>query len=181
MSKRTSPLDHVTVAAPCNVGWENMVGNEQVRFCGQCSLNVYNLSGMTKREAEHLVAQTEGRLCIRYYRRADGTILTRNCPVGLRALKRRLSRMARATISAVLSFLAGTFAVIGLRERPLFPAAMQGEMINVKEKLPEPVTTMGVLAVETKGEMYVASPEREGWVEGRAVPNRQPHSGSKRY
>jgi hypothetical protein len=145
MSKRTSPLDHVTVAAPCSVGWDNMIGNEQVRFCGQCSLNVYNLSGMTKREAEQLVAQTEGRLCIRYYRRADGTILTKNCPVGLRALKRRLSRIANASISAVLSFLAGMFAVVGLREWPLIPAATQGEMINVSEKLPEPVITTGVL------------------------------------
>jgi hypothetical protein len=183
MSNGTSPLDHVTVAAPCNVSWEKMIGNEQVRFCGQCSLNVYNLSGMTKREAEHLVAQTEGRLCIRYYRRADGTILTRNCPVGLRALKRRLSRVARASISAVLSFLAGLFAVVGLREWPLVPAATQGEMINVKEKLPERVTTMGMLApVETMGKMY-AGPSQGGerWVEGHAFRrDRQPPSRSKR-
>jgi hypothetical protein len=163
MSKRTSPLDHVTVAAPCNVGWDNMIGNEQVRFCGQCNLNVYNLSGMTKPEAEHLVAQTEGRLCIRYYRRADGTILTKNCPVGLRALKRRLSRIANISISAVLSFFAGILAVTGLRERPLIPIAAQGAMINVKAKLPEPVPITGTYAAprEIKGEMYVGYPDGE--------------------
>src|SRR5438309_12920 len=114
MSKRISPLDHVRVAAPCSVGWDNMIGDERVRFCGQCNLNVYNLSGMTKRDAEHLIAQAEGRLCIRYYRRADGTILTKNCPVGLRALKRRVSRIAQASITAVLSFLAG-FVDVSLR------------------------------------------------------------------
>src|SRR3954469_16997536 len=112
MSQRTSPLDHVRVAAPCSTGWENMVGTERVRFCGQCSLNVYNLSAMTKRDAERLISETEGRLCVRYYRRADGTILTKNCPVGLRALKRRLSRIAAATASAVLSLLAGIFAAV---------------------------------------------------------------------
>jgi hypothetical protein len=183
MSKRTSPLDHVAVAAPCNVDWDNMIGNEQVRFCGQCSLNVYNLSGMTKREAEHLVTQTEGRLCIRYYRRADGTILTKNCPVGLRALKRRLSRVARASISAILSFLAGIFAVVGSREWPLIPAATQGEIIKVDEKLPDPVTTMGVLApTEVMGKRYVGFSEEERWINGGAVsPNRQTHFGSKRY
>jgi hypothetical protein len=118
---------------------------------------------MTKPEAEHLVAQTEGRLCIRYYRRADGTILTKNCPVGLRALKRRLSRIANVSISAVLSFFAGILAVTGLRERPLIPIAAQGAMINVKAKLPEPVLFMGKYAAprEVKGEMYVGYPDGE--------------------
>jgi hypothetical protein len=163
MSKRTSPLDHVTVAAPCNVGWDNMIGNEEVRFCGQCNLNVYNLSGMTKPEAERLIAQTEGRLCIRYYRRADGTILTKNCPVGLRALKRRLSRIANASISAVLSFFAGILAVTGLRELPLIPIVTRGAMINVKEKLPEPLPMMGMYAapIEVRGEMRLDYPGGE--------------------
>src|SRR3954471_15999341 len=107
MSQRTSPLDDVRVAAPCNAGWDNMVGTERVRFCGQCNLNVYNLSAMTKPDAERLIAETEGRLCVRYYRRPDGTILTKNCPVGLRALKRRISRTASAMLSAALGFLAG--------------------------------------------------------------------------
>ncbi len=137
MRKCDSPLDHVTVAAPCNMGWDNMVGNERVRFCGQCNLNVYNLSAMSKSEAERLVSQAEGRLCVRYYRRADGTILTKNCPVGLRALKRRLSRIASASISAALSFFAGLLAATGLRQQPPIPVATQGAMIKVSEKLPE--------------------------------------------
>jgi hypothetical protein len=84
-----------------------MYGNERVRFCNQCQLNVYNLSEMTKAEAERLVGNAEGRLCVRYYRRRDGSILTQNCPVGLRALKRRMSRVASAIGSTVLSFIAG--------------------------------------------------------------------------
>ena len=107
MSQFTSPLDHVHIAAPCKADWNNMLGDERVRFCGQCSLNVYNLSEMTKSDAELLVARTEGRLCVRFYRRTDGSILTRNCPEGLRALKRRLSRVASAVGTALVSFLAG--------------------------------------------------------------------------
>jgi hypothetical protein len=34
---------------------------------------------MTRAEAEALVAEKEGRLCVRFYRRPDGTMLTRNC------------------------------------------------------------------------------------------------------
>jgi hypothetical protein len=62
---------------------------------------------MTRREAEILLMRAEGRLCVRFYRRADGTILTNNCPVGLRAIKRRVSKVASATLSAVVSFIAG--------------------------------------------------------------------------
>ena len=111
-----NPLDNVRVAAPCPANWEEMVGSEQVRFCGHCSLNVYNLSGMSKQEAESLIASTEGRLCIRFYRRSDGTILTDNCPVGLRAIRRRLSRIKTAIISAALSFLAGLGIYAGLSD-----------------------------------------------------------------
>ena len=86
MSRRSIPLENVRVAAPCSADWEQMRGDERARFCGQCQLNVYNLSGMTRQEAERLIASREGRLCVRFYRRADGTILTKNCPVGLAAL-----------------------------------------------------------------------------------------------
>src|SRR5919199_4711871 len=107
MRKFTSPLEGVRVAAPCPADWEKMVGDERVRYCDRCSLHVYNLSGMTRREAEALVTSTEGRLCVRYYRRADGTVLTRNCPVGLSAIRRRVSRAAGAVLSAALGFFAG--------------------------------------------------------------------------
>src|SRR4030095_5967999 len=100
----SNPLDHVSVAAPCPADWDEMSGNDRVRFCGQCNLNVYNLSAMTKSEAEAFISNNEGRLCVRFYRRTDGSILTRNCPVGLRAIRRRLSRVAKAVSTAVLSF-----------------------------------------------------------------------------
>ena len=113
MAKFTNPLDGVRVAAPCPADWNRMVGDERMRYCGQCNLHVYNLSGMTRKEAESLIANAEGRLCLRFYRRADGTVLTRNCPVGLRALKRRVTRVASAMLSAVLGFLAGVGLDLG--------------------------------------------------------------------
>ena len=79
-----------------------MIGGDQARFCGQCQLNVYNLSAMSKFEAEALIARTEGRLCVRFYRRKDGSILTDNCPIGLRALKRRAFRIKTAVASSIL-------------------------------------------------------------------------------
>jgi hypothetical protein len=157
MSKRTSPLDSVTVAAPCEASWESMIGDERVRFCGLCNLNVYNLSAMNRQDAERLISEAEGRLCIRYYRRTDGTILTRNCPVGLRALKRRLSRIACAFASAVISFCAGLLAVAGWRERPQAFVAAPRVTIKVDGDLPQTRPMMGTYPAPTviKGEMVM--------------------------
>lgn len=124
MPTYTNPLEHVKVAAPCPADWEKMVGDERVRYCNQCSRHVYNLSGMTRREAEGLVTSAEGRLCVRFYRRPDGTILTRNCPVGLSALKRRAAHVATAMMTAVLGFFAGLGLNLGA-ERAFSPEIMK--------------------------------------------------------
>jgi hypothetical protein len=98
-------LENVRVAAPCPTSWEQMAGDDRIRHCGECELNVYNLSDMTRTEAEQLLATHEGRLCVRFYRRADGTIITRNCPRGLEALVRRVSRMGGAALTAVMAVM----------------------------------------------------------------------------
>jgi hypothetical protein len=135
MAKFNSPLDGVRVAAPCTSDWEQMIGNERARFCGQCNLNVYNLSSMTRSEAESLIARNEGRLCVRFYRRKDGSIITENCPVGLRAIKRKLSYVRKGIASAVLSFFTG----LGIH------AAFSSVVTLERERTMR--RTMGVIAV----------------------------------
>lgn len=99
-------LDSIRVAAPCPMSWEKMTGDDRIRHCHECKLNVYNLSDMTRAEAERLIASREGRLCVRFYRRSDGTILTRDCPRGLRRQIDRVSRFLGAALSAVMSLSA---------------------------------------------------------------------------
>lgn len=108
MAQFTSPLKNLNVAAPCSANWDEMFSfeGERIRYCSQCKLNVYNLSAMKQSEAETLIMRAEGRLCVRFYRRADGSILTQNCPVGLQALKARLSRRAQFVLGMVLGLLA---------------------------------------------------------------------------
>lgn len=72
-----------------------MTGDERVRFCKQCKLNVYNIDEMSDRKAIDLIQSNEkDSLCIRLYRRWDGKIITNNCPVGLRWTKRILKYAA---------------------------------------------------------------------------------------
>lgn len=107
MNKFTNPLNGIKIASPCSQNWDEMIGTERKRFCGECKLNVYNLSGMTRGEAENLLSNSEGRLCVRFYRRADGSVLTKNCPVGWQALKRRVSKTATACASLLFTALGG--------------------------------------------------------------------------
>jgi len=98
MKTTISFLDRVEVAAPCSESWEAMAGDDRTRHCDLCRHNVYNLSGMTRREAESLVLKAgEQRTCVRFYRRTDGTVLTDNCPVGLRAI--RVDPRSQSTIA----------------------------------------------------------------------------------
>jgi hypothetical protein len=106
-----SKLDDVRIATPCRASWGGMFGDERVRYCPLCKLNVYNLSGMQREDAEALVSKTEGRVCVTFLRRADGMILTQDCPVGVAArLKRRLANAA-ACLAALVAL--GWVAIAG--------------------------------------------------------------------
>lgn len=108
------PLDNVKVASPCRARWSEMSGDHKVRFCSLCGLNVYNLSASRQAEAQELVREREGRLCVRFYRRSDGSVLTSDCPIGLRAARLRLARLA-GTMAALLAAAGGGFWERALR------------------------------------------------------------------
>ena len=79
MSQAKISLEQIQIPQPCPVSWESMSGDDQVRFCGQCKQSVYNLSGMTRDDAEQLIAERGGQLCGQIYVRPDGTVVTADC------------------------------------------------------------------------------------------------------
>jgi hypothetical protein len=105
----TIDLDRVGVAKPCKANWDEMTGDDRVRHCGSCDLDVFDISAMRRDEAEEFLAARAGagRTCIRFFRRADGRLLTRDCPVGVRAAWRRMTWAAAA-------LLAGGFAAAAM-------------------------------------------------------------------
>ncbi len=128
-------LDRVQVATPCPTSWEQMRGDDHTRFCELCNLNVYNISGMTRPAAEALLAAHTGqRLCVRLYRRADGTVLTQDCPVGLRGLRRRAARRAGVVLTAILG-LFGSALGQEKKSDEKKPAAPQCQTNPPQEKL----------------------------------------------
>jgi hypothetical protein len=89
-----------------------MIGDGRKRRCTVCAKNVYDLSSMTRAEAEEFVrAHEDTPVCVTFRRRADGTMLTADCPVGA---ERR--RVRFAAIGVVLTGVAAAVAaVLGLR------------------------------------------------------------------
>ncbi len=140
MAKMDNPLDNVRVASPCSVDWNEMVGDNRKRFCGDCKLNVYNLSGMTRPEAENLIMNAEGRLCVKFYRRADGSMITQDCPVGWARVKQR----TQIFVTAVASLLFTFFGAIGLVS--IFgKSKLIGKVLPIPFVTPTPERTMGIM------------------------------------
>ncbi|HEX8738383.1 MAG TPA: ankyrin repeat domain-containing protein [Pyrinomonadaceae bacterium] len=69
--KKNGFLDSITIASPCAQDWDAMSGNEKVRFCSHCALEVNNLSALRRKEAMRLVRQSEGRICVRYVKNPE--------------------------------------------------------------------------------------------------------------
>jgi hypothetical protein len=141
--KRSLPmLDQVKVASPCNADWNQMQGDDKSRYCGKCEKNVYNLSAMSREDAELLILEKEGNLCIRLYRRTDGTVLTEDCPVGVRRKRLRLLGVVAIAGGAVAT--AAGFAASMLTQMGAPPpqhaqgAAVMGDMEAEREPVPAP-------------------------------------------
>ncbi len=147
-AKFSNPLDNIKVASPCSQDWDAMIGNERRRYCGECKLNVYNLSGMSRTEAENLVTNSEGRLCIRFFRRQDGTILTQDCPVGWRAVKVRMTKMATAFASLIFGVLGGLGLNSYMKDSESHTVgAMIPQTANSNVKFEKPEVLMGDVAL----------------------------------
>jgi hypothetical protein len=119
------------VASPCKEDWNKMVGDDRVRFCAGCKLNVYNVANMSEQEVESLVGNREGRICARFFKRPDGTVLTRDCPTGV-SRKRKLLGIS---IAAAASLLAMPVAAAPAPASHGFAASLRNVITAVKVKL----------------------------------------------
>jgi len=103
------------VASPCSEKWDGMTGDERARSCGLCKKNVYDLSKMTTREVLELVREREGGAtppCVRFFMRADGTVMTADCPEGRRRVLRRRWGIA-ALMAGAMALVAGGWSAFG--------------------------------------------------------------------
>ena len=104
-----------------------MTGDDKIRHCALCNLNVHNFSAMSHSEAESLLARHfnpdgsaiggAGRLCGGFYRRADDTYLLQDCPTGLAALRAKVRR-AWLRLAAAIGLVSSAALVIDAAPGP---------------------------------------------------------------
>jgi hypothetical protein len=107
-------LPNIRVASPCMADWNAMMPVDlatRVRHCDSCKEHVYNLSGMTRAEAEALIVANKGKLCVRFYQRKDGTILLKDCTVGAANAKKR-----KLVAAGALALFASGAGAVALRQ-----------------------------------------------------------------
>lgn len=138
MSGARMPLEVLRVEQPCPQEWDAMSGDERSRYCAGCGLHVHNLSAMTRDEAERLVCERAGRLCVRYQQTASGAVVT----LDYSPPKARRKWPFWAMVGGAGAMVAAVFNVFATRSR-----------LN-----PGPVVTMGMMMTTGSVAMPVVPP-----------------------
>jgi hypothetical protein len=133
MQRRLDTVDRVEFKTPCSVPWATMHGDDRVRRCDACRKNVYNIEALTRPEARRLIADGEGRICIRIFRRSDGTVATADCWARLRAARQRgvIAWLVMLVVVGWTGLVAARFGldrlrdVVGLMTKMAAPAPVQ--------------------------------------------------------
>ncbi|MGE0784232.1 MAG: hypothetical protein AB7S26_00990 [Sandaracinaceae bacterium] len=176
MEKPRIRLEVLDIPEPCTVPWETMRGDDRVRFCSECRLNVFDLSALSREAAEELVAANNGSLCVQLTRRADGTVVTEDCaPVRLALLRRGVRRAfvgTAALFTGLLSAGAALASAVGFASsdaaaraepRKTPPAALYAEapMLPMQPIQPRPPVEDVVPVSEVPEEPPPPPPEEE--------------------
>lgn len=113
-----------------------MIGDERKRYCSECKLNVYNLSEMTRADAESFLINAEGRVCVKFYRRADGSVLTKDCPVGRQAFEKRMLKKAKAFFALCTGIFGGLVAYVQFQPGRVNQKHIENSVTSVENNLP---------------------------------------------
>ena len=154
-------LDCIEIPIPCKASWDDMVGDERVRHCGDCRQNVYNIAAFSRREATRLLQERTGRVCLRIFRRPDGTVITDDCRARLRAARKR-----------GLLIFAGTLVIVAW-------AQICAQFVGLRNlrRVMSPDTTTGVTSLPAEAKPVLIPPPP---TMGPPPPPREPEPRRKK-
>lgn len=156
MSAGPELFQQIRVASPCAASWDEMTGDDRVRFCAHCRMHVYNLAEFTRPEIETLVRDTGGQFCGRLFRRRDGTLLTANCPVGHARLRRDL-----LTSVGMLALLFGAVSTAAAAAGPGLSRWREWSLWD-REPFYAYALRWGIREQAIAGRIVIPSPSRSG-------------------
>lgn len=138
-------LDNIRIASPCPVDWSSMIGDDRSRHCVKCDKTVFDLSSLTRDEAEALIVERAGNSCARYYQREDGKIQLADCS------ERRTRRATFAAVVLASASIGGTIAIARALARDEAPAVepVRQTLEPVKSVAPQPEPEVaGVVTID---------------------------------
>ena len=142
------PLAQVRVANPCPASWDEMAGDGASRFCSHCQKHVHNLSAMREDEAQRLICESAGKLCIGYV--PDD----RGAPTTLPYAPQKRPRYGWRLVAAIaaLGGAASAFATVLYRPKPppIVPT-VRGKMMVMGDMVVVPPPTTGPTTCPVSG------------------------------
>jgi hypothetical protein len=178
---RSAPfrLADVRIASPCKQRWADMIGDDRVRVCHGCDRPVFDLSEMTREEAEVVLAARGITPCVRFYRRPDGTVMTADCRTGARRSRRLAVVAAGTALLGSSSAMADPAAPAAADDAPATdlladPEIVGHEVIEVASSIILPQMEMGIPVPITTVER--SRPEQSRPEQSRPEQSRRAHT-----
>lgn len=168
-------LDQVSIQQQCPMSWDNMVGDDRVRFCGECQRQVWNFFEMTDLEIAEVMRANPERLCAQITKTREGTLVTKDHrPTQTQFRFSMLVMMAFATCLSPLMLVAPSIY------RWLTPAAQPPPQASIptdaqmRALMKINVQQMGGRVFLTSSRKFLDSLEQDHDI--RSVDSRETHS-----
>jgi hypothetical protein len=115
------------IASPCVAAeWSSEKSEPFARHCATCDKSVYNLSLMTSDEANELIREKQGKLCVTLYQGFNGKVLTADAPIGFKTLRRKYLK----TRSWIVCFALGLWGLMTGTSSCTEPSVVNGLFLD---------------------------------------------------
>ncbi len=95
--------DYKLAQSKCPFVWaDGDLTKDRVRYCTQCSSQVYNFAGFDMAEAQALIFKRENRENAPLYKREDGKFMTNDCPIAVKKHKDKTMLIGGALLALIL-------------------------------------------------------------------------------
>ncbi|MBA3858430.1 MAG: hypothetical protein C0507_16105 [Cyanobacteria bacterium PR.3.49] len=135
--------DYKLAQTGCPFVWTDNPDNpkERVKYCTECSLQVYNFAGFDMTEAQLLIFKRENRSNAPLYKREDGKFMTADCPIASKKKKDNQMLIGGAALVVVLLLIMVVASFLSPQPPPAPPATTdQPPGVSTSPDTPPPAT-----------------------------------------
>lgn len=116
--------DYKLAKVGCPFVWSDGADNpkDRVKYCTECSAQVYNFAGFDMAEAQSLIFKRENRTNAPLYKREDGKFMTTDCPIASKKKKDNQMLIGGAALVLILLVIMVVASFLSPQPPPAPPA-----------------------------------------------------------